>query len=57
MSNRSNKSRGEFTAYINVCTFIYGCTAIHNHLSLGFLFFAVIRWNTKNYYCAEITLN
>ena len=36
-----NMSRGKFT----VCMYVYGCTAIHNCLSSGSLFFATLRWN------------
>ena len=35
-------SRGEFTAYIYMCSL---CTAIHNYPSSGSLFFATLRQN------------
>ena len=43
ISDMSNRSRDEFTAYVHV--YIYGCTAIHNHSSSGSLFFATLRQN------------
>ena len=52
MFDLSYMFRGKFTA----CVFC-GCTAIHNCSSSGSLLFTTLRQNTKNYYCAVITLN